>query len=373
MLMRAGYHISRLLLCGTIELRRRKVGVLLKTGKEDEMSTVVNESHVRRWVFRQFKPYVLAGPAFRFIVIAIPVCCLSILYLPFTLYLLLLLLWPGTAFLLKVLDWRARYIEIRVADNGKKKIIFREDIWPQSEKVVYLSDFPVPTYRQDFLGQIFDYGDLSLSFIGGPGEMKMAENFSALRLLIDSLGEKEPEPRRSLFRRAASGIWTAIRFFPVAATWVWRVLYAATRRIAHGLGWIARALLPVCRRFGNLLGQWGSTIGDRLLELLSPPPALPPSYRGLLQFCDYELLGNGRRLDLSHPPDGIPQQCLQIYISILTDARLIVSENGDGGPWVVSPRISSIRDIQQRIDPEGFERFIGRHRVADLRSEPMVS
>jgi hypothetical protein len=311
----------------------------------------------RRWVFRQFKPYALTVPVLTAIVIAIPILWLSTIYPPYTLYLLLFLLWPGVIFLFKYLDWWARRIEIEIADNGRKAITFKKGVWCNSKQPVPLSDFPVPTFRQNLLGRLLNYGDFDLSFLGGPGSLENVENYAALCKLVESRGEEEPERYRSPFVQAASGVWTVLCFIARATSWAWRVLRTTFRGIARGLDWTAR-MLPRSfhRQFGDLLEQWGSAVSSWILELPSSQTGVSPTYEGLLRFCDCELFQNGRRLDPSHLPDASSR----VYFSILTITRVIVPENGYS-TWMVSPRIRNIRDVQRRIDPELFERFIGQY------------
>jgi hypothetical protein len=316
--------------------------------------TSVNGSNKRRWVFRQFMPYVLTVPTLEAVLSATLIILLSTLYPSYTRLSLLLILLPGAYLLLKFLDWWARRIEIKIADNGRRWIIFKEGIWHSSEQPVSLSDFLVPTYRRSLLGRVFDYGDFDYSFMGGPNGLKAVGNYSMLRQLITSLGEEEPVPRRSPFGQLLSFVWAVtVGFIVIVALWVWRVLCIAGRVIARG--------------------QWDKAVRGWLPQLTSPRPDLSPTYRGFLQFCDCELLSNGRRLDMSHPPNSISQCSLQAYCSILGTTRVIVPDGNGSGSWIARPSIRNIRDIQRRIDPDLFERFIGQYQTTELRSEPVGS
>lgn len=105
-------------------------------------------------------------------------------------------------------------------------------------------------------------------------------------------------------------------------------------------------------------GKSGASGGDQTRCRVPRANVSPEdvTYNGLLAyFYDFILHPNRKRVFY---PTGIAPGVEAAYLSILSEARIIITGASGHSDWVLRPQIDGIEDVRCRISRQAFERFV---------------
>lgn len=184
-------------------------------------------------------------------------------------------------------------------------------------------------FRQTIMGQILDYGSLSIGALGGPYEWENLGHFRTLRRIVETQGEWMPRPRPVVIPMLRAHIGSLV----LRAQRFWRDLWHFVAR---------RPLRP-----GGFSTNRPTT----------------PSYSRFLRFAESILFPqNTRRYDstvifssVSGP--AFTDDEIRLYYRILRACRILVTDLQ--GREHRHRRIRTLRDVQKRISVDWFQRAVG--------------
>ena len=208
-----------------------------------------------------------------------------------------------------------------------KMLIERNGIVMVAERQINLGMAGSITFAQTWMGQILDYGTLTIGAMGGPYQWENLGNFRTMRRIIESQGEWMPRPRRTLLN--------------VFAEWG-----------RHVIRFIVRFLLNIQQILSGLMVE-----SHIIVEHLRSP-----NYQRFLEFAESLLFSQ----NLPIPEDRIQTERvhgsvfstkeIRIYQRILRARRLIVFDAR--GRAQRHKRIRTPNDIRRHVPIQWFRRVI---------------